>query len=270
MYGFPLMARSGSSRFILTSVLGILATIGLLWFVTHASGDARFFYNEEGLVIVGGGVICVALLAFRGDEIRAALSALSAVFRGTGGLEREVADLLDVSKLLYGKQIAAADERVRKVSSPFLKLGLQMVVDGASLDDLMHVMNWRIQKQAEAEQAQSRFFRVLASFAPAFGLLGTLAGMVGMLKQLGGGDIGLIGSSMAIAMLATLYGLILANLVFKPLAIKLEQRTTEHVAQLNILLEGVVLAHLNRSPSVIQETLATYLMDVHEEVGRGR
>lgn len=264
------MAKARPSRFILTSILGMAATASLLWFVTHASGDASFFYNQEGLLIVGGGVVCVALLAFRGDEIGAALAAIASVFRQPAGLDREVAELLEVSKLLYGKQIAAADEQVRKVGSPFLKLGLQMVVDGASLDDIMHVMNWRIQKQAEAEQAQSRFFRVLASFAPAFGLLGTLAGMVGMLKQLGGGDIGLIGSSMAVAMLATLYGLILANLLFKPLAIKLEQRTTEHVAQLNILLEGVVLAHLNRSPSLIQEMLATYLMGVHGEVGRGR
>ncbi|MFV3128968.1 motility protein A [Niveispirillum sp. KHB5.9] len=261
--------KAPPSRFVLTSILGIVATIALLWYVTYASGDARFFYNEEGLLIVGGGVVCVALLAFRGDEIKAALSAIASVFRASPGLEREVVDLLDVSKLLYSKQIAPADDRVRRVSSPFLKLGLQMVVDGASLDDIMHVMNWRIQKQAEAEQAQSRFFRVLAAFAPAFGLLGTLAGMVGMLKQLGAGDIGLIGSSMAIAMLATLYGLVLANLVFKPMAIKLEQRTTEHVAQLNILLEGVVLIQLNRSPSAIQETLNTYLMAAHE-VGRGR
>lgn len=94
--------------------------------------------------------------------------------------------------------------------------------------------------------------------------------MVGMLKQLGSGDIGLIGSSMAVAMLATLYGLILANLVFKPLAIKLEQRTTEQVAQMNVLLEGIVLAHLGRSPSVIQETLETYLLEAHEEVRGGR
>lgn len=264
------MAQSRRSSFILTSLLGIAASTGLLWFVTHSGGDAGFFYNQEGLIIVGGGVTCVALLAFRGDEIGAALGAVASVFRRPGGTERDVAELVEVGKLLYGKQIQAADERVRKVSSPFLRLGMQMVVDGASLDDLMHIMNWRIQKMVEAEQAKSRFFRVLASFAPAFGLLGTLAGMVGMLKQLGSGDIGLIGSSMAVAMLATLYGLILANLVFKPMAIKLEQRTTEQVAQMNVLLEGIVLAHLGRSPSVIQETLDTYLLEAHEEVRGGR
>lgn len=264
------MPRSSSSGLVLTSLIGIAATIGLLAFVVHAGGDARFFFNLEGAVIVGGGVICVALLAFRGDEITAALSAIAAMFKGPPSLEREMAELLEVSKQLFGRQIQAADERVRRVGSPFLRLGLQMVVDNASLDDIMHVMNWRIQKQVEADQKQSRFFRVLASFAPAFGLLGTLAGMVGMLKQLGSGDIGLIGSSMAVAMLATLYGLILANLVFKPIAIKLEQRTTERVAQLNILLEGVVLAHLNRSPMVIEETLRTYLLDAGDEVRGGR
>lgn len=257
------------SRLVLTTLLGLAASAALMWFVVATGGDARLYYNAEGLAIVLGGVACVALLSFRGDELRDAATAVAAVFRGTPGIEADVAELVEVARLLYGKQVQAADERVRTVRSPFLRLGLQLVVDSASLDDVMHVMGWRIQKLVELEQGQARVFRVLAAFAPAFGLLGTLAGMVGMLKRLGSGDIGLIGESMAVAMLATLYGLVLANLVFKPLAIKLEQRTNHRVALLNVLLEGVVLAQLGRSPAMIEETLRTYLMDARDEVGHG-
>ncbi|TWB41721.1 motility protein A [Nitrospirillum pindoramense] len=254
-----------TSRFIGTTLAGVLATIVLLWFVVSAGGSWHFYYNPEGLVIVLGGVVCVALLAFRGDEIRAALGALVGIVRDRDSIRADVAELMEVARPLYEKRIQAADERAQRVSHPFLRLGLQMVVDGQPLEDLLQVMNWRIQKQMELEAGQSRFFRTLATFSPAFGLLGTLAGMVGMLKHLGEGDIGLIGASMAVAMLATLYGLILANLVFKPIAIKLEQRTGRRVALMNVLLEGVVLTHLGRSPTLIQDSLDHYLRDAREE-----
>lgn len=257
-------ARPSAPRFILTSVLGIVTSIALLTFVVSIGGDARFFLNVEGLAIVVGGVFCVALLAFRGDELRAAVGALSNIFRDHSTIDADVQQLLEVARLLHGRQIQAADEKARSVRNHFLRLGLQLVVDAAPLEDLMHVMNWRIQKFVENESAKSRVFRTLSSFAPAFGLLGTLAGMVGMLKNLGAGDIGLIGASMAVAMLATLYGLILANLVFKPIAIKLEQRTARRVAMLNVLLDGVVLTHLGRSPSMIQDMLASYLQESGE------
>ncbi|ACI98433.1 motility protein A [Rhodospirillum centenum] len=255
--------------FLATTVLGVLATAALLWFVVGTGGSAVFFYNEEGLVIVVGGVACVALLAFRGDEIWHALGALASVVREHVSIDADVAELLDVARMLHEKRVKLAEERVRTVRNPFLRLGLQLVVDDTDLDDLMHVLTWRIQKQSELDAAQSRVFRVLASFAPAFGLLGTLAGMVGMLKQLGSGDIGLIGNSMAVAMLATLYGLILANLVFKPIAIKLEQRSARRVAMMNVLMDGVVLTRLGRSPLVIEDLLRTYLRDgdgVHRAV----
>src|SRR3546814_5581769 len=87
------------------------------------------------------------------------------------------------------------------------------------------------------ESAQARFFRTLAALAPGFGLLGTLAGMVAMLRELGTGDIARVGSGMAVAMLATLYGVVLSNLIFKPIAIKIEQRRSEeHTSELQSLM----------------------------------
>src|SRR3546814_14623273 len=92
-------------------------------------------------------------------------------------MRAESAKLIEVSLLLAQKNIHAAEARTARIASPFLRLGLQLVVDGTPMDDLMHIMNWRIRKMAEVESAQARFFRTLAALAPGFGLLGTLAGM---------------------------------------------------------------------------------------------
>lgn len=254
------------SRVVGTTVAGVLATALLLWFIIAADGHMAFYYNPEGLGIVLGGVVAVALLSFRWDEIKGALTAVVSIFSERDSIAADVRELQDVARLLHERKIQAADERSGRVRHPLLRLGLQMVVDGQSMDELLQVMSWRIQKQMELETSESRFFRTLAAFSPAFGLLGTLSGMVGMLKHLGEGDIGLIGSSMAVAMLATLYGLILANLVFKPIAIKLEQRTVRRVALLNVLMEGVVLTHLGRSPTALEDALRNYLRDARDEV----
>jgi chemotaxis protein MotA len=237
------------------TIVGIIGATGLLTYVFGSEGDYRYYLNLPGMAIVGGGIVCVMFLAFRFSEIRAAVGSLVEIFRNEGSIRGDADQLIAVARLIREKKVQAADEMIQAIQSPFLQLGLQLVVDGLPLDDLLHVLNWRIQKMAEREMGQAKLFRTLASFAPAFGLLGTLAGMVGMLKQLGAGDIGKIGSSMAVAMLATLYGLIFANLIFKPIAIKLEQRTAKRVAQFNVLLEGIVLTHLGRSPGLIQDQM---------------
>ena len=260
------VARARGGRINFATFLGILSAIGLLSYVFTSEGDARYYFNSTGLVIVLGGDFCVALLAFRFGEIRAAFGAFFAIFRNESSIDADVRHLVEIARLLREHRVPEADARVQTLRSPFLRLGLQLVVDGIPLDDIHHVLNWRIQKSAEREMGEAKLFRTLATFSPAFGLLGTLTGMVGMLKQLGAGDIGKIGASMAVAMLATLYGLIAANLVFKPIAIKLEQRAARRVAQLNVLLEGIVLTQMGRSPTLIGDQMQHLLRDTKDEV----
>ncbi|MBN9524846.1 MAG: MotA/TolQ/ExbB proton channel family protein [Alphaproteobacteria bacterium] len=262
----PAAARAAAGGVMGSTWIGVAGALALLAYVFTHEGDAIYYLNLPGGIIVVGGVAVVALIAFRWSEISNAVAAMFAIFREEKSLDADIRDLLDVSRLIYERRIQAADERLRRVGSPFLKLGLQFVIDGANLEDTLQIMNWRIQKLIEHEHGQARLFRTLASFAPAFGLLGTLVGMVGMLKELGAGDIGRIGTAMAVAMLATLYGLILANLVFKPIAIKLEQRTIRRVDMLNVLLQGIVLAHLGRSPTLVAEALDHMLRESGDEV----
>lgn len=249
-----------------TTVVGLLGAVALLGFVASHEGDILNYLNLAGFTIVFGGVFVAALIAFQSREIMAALRAFIAIFSRDSGIRAEIVDLVEVARQLSGKNIHLAEERAARITSPFLKLGLQLVIDGTPMDDLMHIMNWRIRKMAEIESAQARFFRTLASLAPGFGLLGTLAGMVAMLRELGSGDIERVGSGMAVAMLATLYGVVLSNLIFKPIAIKIEQRTQRRVAMLNILLEGIMLVSLGRSPTVVSDAMQAFINETRDEI----
>jgi chemotaxis protein MotA len=144
-----------------------------------------------------------------------------------------------------------------------LRSGIQLVIDRGPLQDLTKVLQWRIAGLRAREQSDAQILRTMATLAPAFGLLGTLFGLVHMLSGLGHSGLPEIGAAMAFAMAATLYGILAANLVLKPLSIKMERRTQQRLASMNMLQEGILLLYDRQHPILIRETLDAYLS--HQE-----
>ena len=245
--------RGGMSQ-ALTYLLGIAAAIVLVWYMVHEGAASGAAINVNGLIIVGGGVAVAALMSFDLSDIRGAFVALFLSIRSRTTIDADAQQIVETARLMR-RNIHDAEIYVQTIPNVFLRLALQMVVDGVPLDDLMNVLSWRIEKDAESENVRARMFRTLGACAPAFGLLGTIVGMVGMLGHLADGNLSKVGAGMATAMLSTFYGLIMAFIVFKPAAIKLEQKTRERVAATNLLLEAIALVRLGRSPGMIAETL---------------
>ena len=265
----PSSAPPAESALNVTTLAGVAGASLLLLFVVLRSSTGGGFLDLTGVVVVFGGTFVAGLLAFRASEIRAAVNAIGGIWREDRALNGEFRDLVEVAKALARHRVAEAEELLKRVTSPFLHLGLRLCIDGTPVDDMLHVMNWRVQKFSERELAQARVFRTLSGFSPAFGLLATLTGLMGMMHRLGHADVMAIGEEMGVALLSTFYGLILANVVFKPIAIKLEQRTQRRVQALNILLEGVVLLRVGRTPTMIQDALEALVEEGKDEIGGG-
>lgn len=251
--------------FLSSTVFGMAGATGLLSYIGMGHG-VQALWNPTGAVIVAGGIAVAALLAFRVRELLAAAAALFAIFGEEDSISADIAEIVAFAKLYQRGQIQQAEVQGGKVASPFLRLGLQLITDGTPVNDILHVMNWRIQKLIEQETVQARLFRTLAGLAPAFGLLATLVGLIGMMAQLGSATIAEVGDHMSVALVATLYGVVLANVVFKPIAIKLEQRTARRVAMLNVLLEGILLVRLGRSATVVADALAEFVRERRDEL----
>jgi chemotaxis protein MotA len=257
-------ASRGSRSQAVMYLVGIAAAVVLIWYMVHEGAESGAAINVNGLIIVGGGVTVAALLSFDAVDIRDALVALFFSVRNRTTIDSDAAQIVETARLIR-RSIHDAEVYVQSVPNLFLRLALQMVVDGVPLDDLMNVLSWRIEKDAERENVRARLFRTLGACAPAFGLLGTIVGMVGMLGHLADGNLSKVGAGMATAMLSTFYGLVMAFIVFKPAALKLEQKTRERVAATNLLLEAIALVRLGRSPGMIAETL-----EVLSEHGRAQ
>lgn len=248
-----------------STVLGLAGALALMAYIGLENG-LRVLWNPTGAAIVGGGVMVATLLAFRTSELASALRAVAAIFRNDESISQDIADLVEFARRRQRAQVREAEALLAGVGSPFLRLGLQLVIDDAPINDILHVMNWRMQKLVEREAVEAKLFRTLAGLAPAFGLLATLVGLIGLMAGLGTATVGQVGEHMSVALVATFYGVVLANVVFKPIAIKLEQRTARRLGRLNVLLEGILLVRLGRSPTAIADALAEFLRERTDEL----
>lgn len=249
------------------TLVGVLGAFFLIFIVVmHSGKGADRFLDPYSISIVFGGIIVAALISFRASQIKAMLRGLILIFSDDPTIDAEVAQLVKFAGDYTRKDLRAAEQTIAQTASPFLKLGFQLVVDNTPIDDMMRILEWRIRQMKEEETSTARCFKNLSSASPAFGMLGTLAGLIGMLGVLDNADIGKISASMALALTATAYGVIMAYLIFKPIASKLEQRTARRVFMLHVLMDGLILVRVGRGPAMVEDSLTHLLTENRDEV----
>ncbi len=251
-----------------STALGILISIALLIFIiAFAANDPNIFINLPGLVIVVGGSVAAVLLSYPLRDVKQALKSIRMIiFYESLNPQRDADEIISVSKLWFKRDTIAIENTIDTIHNPYLKTSFQLIVDNTPLEDILALLKWRISRLRAKEKAESNIFYSLASFAPAFGMLGTLVGLINMLQIIEIKDISSITSHMAVALTTTLYGLMLANLLFNPIAIKLERRTEQRIMIMSMIMEGVTLIAQGRSPSFIRETLASFIAQYDNEL----
>lgn len=253
---------------ILGVVLGILILVVSIW---ATAKDVSLFLNGPGMLIVLGGTFAATLLSYPLDQLFRALKALRVLFRNEPFYtEENVEEITSVARVWYRGQIQQVETELKNIQSPFLKLGIQLVIDGTSVDDIFDILQWRVARLKAQERSEANVFRAMATYAPAFGMLGTLIGLINMLYDMRGGVFDQIGLNMAVALITTFYGIILANLFFKPAAVKLEARTEQRVAMLSLVMEGITLLSQRRGPSNVRETLLSFIRPHGDEIRQAK
>src|SRR5690606_26724783 len=222
-----------------STLIGIVASIVLLAIVLFFSTDDPWlFIDLPGLGIVLMGTAAATFIAYPLREVVRVFRLIRTIVRNERlYIDKDLEDLVDISRLWMQGDIRAVEQALERVSNPFLRNGVQLVIDNVPEQDVLDLLQWRIARMKAKEHAEAQLFRVMAGFAPAFGMLGTLVGLVNLLFLLGDGDITAIGRQMALALMTTFYGVLLANLVFKPVAVKLERRTEQRLVLLNTILQ---------------------------------
>ena len=251
------------------TIIGVLVGVGLLggaifWQASTTETDPGVFYSTVSIMIVLGGTLAATAVAFPLKEVRRLISILGAVFKGgreeMGPLVDEIVDMGTVAR----KGPKDLENALGDVQNPFLRDGLQMVVDGYAVEEIRDILGTRVEYREEREMTEANMFKAMGKFSPAFGILGTLIGLVFMLKGMsaegGGADMaGRIGSGMATALITTFYGALLANMFFLPMAEKLLSQITSKSTQQNMITEGVCLLQMKKHPLIVREKINSFI-----------
>ncbi len=250
------------------TVLGMIGGIVLLTVtVAFTARDYGVFWNLPGLGIVLGGTIAATLVSYPLHEVLRVFRIFIIVLRSERYYAKEdMEEIVEVSRQWFKGNLAAIESRLDDIHNPYLRMGIQLVIDDTPLDDILDLLQWRMTRLRAKETAEAQVFRTMAMYAPAFGMLGTLVGLINMLFGMEGSDFESIGVNLGIALITTFYGIILANLVFKPIAIKMERRTEQRVMLMNMVLEGITLMSKGRSPAYIRETLKSFMARYEDEI----
>ncbi len=248
----------------LSSILGICFGITVMYHaLIGTSKDLSFFFDLHGVLIVFGGTIAAASISFSITDVLSLLKIF--LLRVLGGHNSNPAkivnQILDLNKKISLGDIKT-DELVSTIKHPFLAESVSLMITGVfSEAELRETIEQRIKTLEEYYLKQANMFRTIGRFPPAFGLLATTLGMIGLLQKIGQPDSQkLIGPAMSVGLIGTLYGITLANLILIPIAENLTERAHEEISLRKLILEGTLLLKTQTNPLSIREKLNSFLL----------
>ncbi len=244
-------------KFDLMSVIGILVGATLVTTSIVFEGDLRAFWNPSGLMITIGGSFGALMVSFRMDEIKTVIQVTKKVFvRQDESLIDLHARFVELAQKARREGLLVLEDELDQIDDPFMRNGLQMVIDGFEPDNIRNILNAELSSLENRHELGQSLYRTWGSLAPSFGMIGTLIGLVMMLSRLD--DPSAIGPGMAVALLTTLYGSLLANLVFLPMAGKLAIYSTEEIRMKEIIIEALLALQSGINPRLLQEQIRSY------------
>lgn len=243
----------------ITTVVGIVLGFGLLLFsMATGEGGLMIFLHGPSMAIVFGGTTAVTLMNFPLENIKPVVRIhLRTVLFKLNTPAEEITRILEYANLARKEGLLALESKLKEVDDEFFAKGVQLVIDGFPAETVRDIMELEAEWQRQRHADGKKILDALGSFAPAFGMIGTLVGLVQMLQNLS--DPSKIGGGMATALLTTLYGAMAANMVFIPLAGKLEVRAAEEALLRELMIEGIVAIQSGEGPQLIKEKLKSFV-----------
>lgn len=243
--------------------------VGLIMvFVTQVfeGGSVSVLLQPTAFFIVIGGTFCASLLNFNYETIKNAFKTAKEVFYKSDDRTMKVIDnIIQLSYYARKNGLLALQGVMNQVQDGFLARGLQLAIDTNNPQFLYDVLSAEISYEEEEDLINSRVFEALGGYAPTFGVVGAVMGLIQVMSNIK--DVHFLGTGIATAFVATLYGVGFANLILLPIAGNLKQKTREKILLKEVMLQGIVSILMQENPAIIEEKLVSYLKFHHKHRG---
>jgi chemotaxis protein MotA len=244
------------------SLIGVIIGVATLCYVFFevSHGNFAMFFSKEGILMVGIGSVSVTFMGMPLEKITAIPGYLKRFMFHKAQSAAEVIKLLSgLAEKARRDGILALESEMGKLKDPFLAAGLKMAVDGVEPHIIEATCRMELLAMQDRHKAGKKFFDLLKLYGPGYGLVGTLIGQVGMFGKLATADIGQLGHALGVAVVATLYGAILANAIAGPIGDKLGMRSAEEILAREMMLQAILSIQAGDNPRVTQDKMMAFI-----------
>jgi chemotaxis protein MotA len=239
-------------------IFGLVGTWALVLVAMMLGGKMGIYIDTPSVVMVFGGSATIVLFCFPMGYVKGLHKvAMKAIFWKSQPIDQLIADLVRFAEIARRDGILSLEAQCKDIDDPFVVQGIQMAVDGTDPELIEQVLLNDLDNVVERHEAGQGMFNAMTKYAPAIGMIGTLVGLVAMLADLS--DPAAIGAGLAVALLTTLYGAMVANILTGPLSDRLSRRSAEELMYKTVIVKGVMSIQSGDNPRVVEQKLRTFL-----------
>jgi chemotaxis protein MotA len=242
----------------IATILGVFSAFALVITAISTGGGLSAFINIPSFMIVAGGTLGATFINYPlKDVLKVAAILKNAVFQKKNTPQDWIPVFVDFAKKARKEGVLSLEGEVTNMRDPFLQKGIQMAVDGLEPQSIRDILETEIEFIRTRHRLGVDIFASMGAFSPAMGLIGTLIGLVHMLQSMQ--DPSSIGPAMAMALITTFYGALLANVLFLPISGKLKTRSEEELFVKELMMEGVMAVTKGDNPRIVEQKLHAFL-----------
>ncbi len=242
----------------IATLVGIVACFGLMFTAILMGGSINAFIDVPSMMITIGGTLGATFTSYPLKDVLGVINVVKNTF-----LFKPQDPVAIIQQLVQFAQIArkegilALENEIEKIADPFFRKAIQLAVDGTEPEVMRDILETEIAFVEERHKNGAAMMEFMATLAPAFGMIGTLIGLIQMLRTMN--DPSTIGPAMAVALITTFYGAVMANVLFTPFANKLKVRSSEEILVKDIILAGILSIQAGDNPRILEQKLHAYI-----------
>lgn len=243
-----------------STLLGILAAVGAVIIALYMDGGniQELFQHLSAIILTVGGALGAGLISFPLTTMTSLPALMGKAFKGAREeLQAIIEELVKMADKARREGLLSLEEDARKIENDFLRKGVMLVVDGVDSQQVRAIMESDSRLMGHRHDLGIGLLQAMGGYAPTLGIIGTVMGLINVLKQLAEPEK--LGEAIGAAFLATLWGIMSANLLWLPLASKLRVKSSEEVAVRELMTEGVLALQAGENPRIVREKLAAFL-----------